>query len=51
MAKPIMATPTLIGEKALDFLGKMKHMEKVAPSKADASLLKIIDSHSKLFRT
>lgn len=50
MAKPIRATPTLVGEEALLFLDKMKRREKTALTKVDINLIKIIDSHSKLFR-
>ncbi|AJF60112.1 MAG: hypothetical protein QT03_C0001G0616 [archaeon GW2011_AR10] len=50
MAKPIRATPTLVGKEALVFLEKMKQRERISPSKADIQLIKIIDRHSKLFR-
>lgn len=50
MAKPIRATPTLTGEEAVAFLSKMKKNDSVRPTKADANLIKLMESNSKLFQ-
>ncbi len=51
MAKPIRATPNLVGEEAISFLETMKRRENIAPSKVDMKLIKIMDSHPIFFKT
>ena len=43
MAKPIRATPTLVGEEAISFLKTMKRRERSALSKVDMRLIKIMN--------
>ena len=50
MAQPIRATPTLTGKEALKFLNMMEENEKVAPSRVDKRMLKIIRENSKTFQ-
>lgn len=51
MAKPIRATPTLIGEEAVKFVAAMRRREKENRiSHADSLLLELIRKNEKLFR-
>ena len=49
VAKPIRATPTLIGKDAMAFLAKMKKTDKARLSKADEKLLVIIRESQPVF--
>ncbi|MDD5162732.1 MAG: hypothetical protein PHD95_00825 [Candidatus ainarchaeum sp.] len=51
MAKPIRATPTLIGEEAIRFLDKMRRTDsenRLSPS--DKILVELMHKNEKLFR-
>ncbi len=49
MAKPIRATPTLVGQEAVDFLVKMKKNDKAKLSKLDTKLLDLIRETKPIF--
>ncbi|GEM_PF-2369174 len=51
MAKPIRATPTLVGEEALKFIIKMKKRDSENRiSQRDKVLIEIMHRNEKLFR-
>jgi len=50
MAKPIRATPTLVGEQAVDFIQTMRRRERSTRlTNSDKEFIKIIDKNKKLF--
>lgn len=49
MAKPIRATPTLVGEEALSFLQQMKKNDNAKVTKRDKNLIDIIKSNQNFF--
>lgn len=49
MAKPIRATPTLVGKEAIDFIERMRKREKTSPTNADKEIMAIIKENRKLF--
>ncbi|MFH1224876.1 MAG: hypothetical protein V1676_03655 [Candidatus Diapherotrites archaeon] len=50
MAKPIRATPTLVGDEAVRFLDRMKKKEAEARlTKSDRILLDVMHKNEKLF--
>lgn len=51
MAKPIRATPTLIGDEAIKFVDAMRRREKQNRlSHPDAIIIELIKKNEKLFR-
>ena len=51
MAKPVRATPTLVGEDAVKFVEAMRKREKQNRiSKVDNSIVQLISKNEKLFR-
>lgn len=50
MAKPIRATPTLVGEEAVDFIQTMRRRERSSKlTNSDREVLRIINKNRKLF--
>ena len=49
MAKPIRATPTLVGQEAIVFLKKMKKNNTAVLTKADKKLLDLITESKPVF--
>ncbi|MFH1257143.1 MAG: hypothetical protein V1494_07700 [Candidatus Diapherotrites archaeon] len=49
MAKPIRATPTLVGKEAMAFLEKMKKNDSAKPGKTDRLILGVIAKNQRLF--
>lgn len=49
MAKPIRATPTLVGDFAVKFVQKMHQRERTAVNRVDRMLLSIIVKNEKKF--
>ena len=49
MAKPIRATPTLLGKDAIKFLEQMKKRSNAGPTKTDKMFQKMLKENESLF--